>query len=43
MESGCGLNRSSVKFAGLDIAEISALPLTRINDLLRSAAQGAST
>jgi excinuclease ABC subunit A len=28
----------SVKFAGLDIAEISALPLTRLNDLLRSAA-----
>jgi excinuclease ABC subunit A len=26
----------SVKFAGLDIAEISALPLTRLNDLLRS-------
>ena len=25
----------SVKFAGLDIAEISALPLTRLNDLLR--------
>jgi excinuclease ABC subunit A len=26
----------SVKFAGLDIAEISALPLTRLSDLLRS-------
>ena len=33
----------SVKFAGLDIAEISALPLTRLNDLLRSAASGASS
>ena len=33
----------SVKFAGLDIAEISALPLTRLNDLLRSAASRAST
>jgi excinuclease ABC subunit A len=32
----------SVKFAGLDIAEISALPLTRLNDLLRSAALRAS-
>src|SRR6185369_6938893 len=30
----------SVKFAGLDIAEISALPLTRLNDLLRSTASG---
>jgi excinuclease ABC subunit A len=28
----------SVKYAQLDIAEISALPLTRLNDLLRSAA-----
>jgi excinuclease ABC subunit A len=28
----------SVKYAELDIAEISALPLTRLNDLLRSAA-----
>lgn len=28
----------SVKFGGLDIAEISALPLTRLNNLLRSAA-----
>jgi excinuclease ABC subunit A len=28
----------SVRFAGLDIAEISALPLTRLSDLLRSAA-----
>jgi excinuclease ABC subunit A len=28
----------SVKFAGLDIAETSAFPLTRLNDLLRSAA-----
>src|SRR5579862_4785039 len=27
----------SVQFAGLDIAEISALPLTHLNDLLRSA------
>jgi excinuclease ABC subunit A len=33
----------SVKFAGLDIAEISALPLTRLNDLLHSAAAGASS
>src|SRR5579872_6339340 len=32
----------SVKFAGLDIAEISALSLTRLNELLRSAASGAS-
>lgn len=32
----------SVKFAGLDIAEISALPLTRLNDLLRSPASAAS-
>jgi excinuclease ABC subunit A len=32
----------SVKFAGLDIAEISALPLARLNDLLRSAAEGVS-
>jgi excinuclease ABC subunit A len=33
----------SVKFAGLDIAEISALPLTRLNDLLRSTASRAAT
>ena len=33
----------SVKFAGLDIAEISALPLIRLNDLLRSAASKASS
>ncbi len=33
----------SVKFAGLDIAEISALPLTRLNDLLRSTATGDSS
>ena len=33
----------SVKFAGLDIAEISALPLTRLNDLLRSTVTGASS
>jgi excinuclease ABC subunit A len=32
----------SVKFAGLDIAEISALPLTRLDDLLRSPASAAS-
>jgi len=32
----------SVKFAGLDIAEISALPLTVLNDLLRSTASDAS-
>ena len=32
----------SVKFAGLDIAEISALPLTRLNDLLRSSVTEAS-
>jgi excinuclease ABC subunit A len=31
----------SVKFAGLDIAEISALPLTRLNDLFRTAVSGA--
>jgi excinuclease ABC subunit A len=30
----------SVKFAGWDIAEISALPLTRLSDLLRVAASG---
>jgi excinuclease ABC subunit A len=33
----------SVKFAGLDIAEISALSLTGLNDLLRSAALRASS
>jgi excinuclease ABC subunit A len=33
----------SVKFAGLDIAEISALPLTRLNDLLCSAASGSAS
>ena len=33
----------SVKFAGLDIAEISALPLTRLNDLLGSAASAAAS
>ena len=33
----------SVKFAGLDIAEISALPLTGLNDLLRSAASRATS
>ena len=33
----------SVKFAGLDIAEISALPLIRLNDLLLSATAGASS
>lgn len=32
----------SVKYAGLDIAEISALPLTRLNDLLRSTAPRSS-
>jgi len=32
----------SVKFAGLDIAEISALPLTRLNDLFRAAVTGGS-
>uniref|UniRef100_Q01R89 UvrABC system protein A n=1 Tax=Solibacter usitatus (strain Ellin6076) TaxID=234267 RepID=Q01R89_SOLUE len=33
----------SVKFAGLDIAQISALPLTRLLELLRSAARSALT
>src|ERR1700704_2458612 len=33
----------SVKFAGLDIAEISALPLIRLDDLLRSAGSEASS
>jgi excinuclease ABC subunit A len=33
----------SVKFAGLDIAEISALPLIRLDELLRSAVSGASS
>jgi excinuclease ABC subunit A len=33
----------SVKFAGLDIVEISALPLTRLNDLLHSATSVASS
>ena len=33
----------AVKFAGLDIAEISALPLTRLADLLRSTASGISS
>ena len=33
----------SVKFAGLDIAEISALPLTRLNDFLRSTTSGAAS
>src|SRR4051812_39394242 len=33
----------SVKFAGLDIAEISALPLTRLDDLLRSTASAAAS
>ena len=33
----------SVKFAGLDIAEISALPLTCLHDLLHAAATGASS
>lgn len=33
----------SVKFAGLDIAEISALPLTRLNELFRSTAAGRSS
>jgi excinuclease ABC subunit A len=33
----------SVKFAGLDIAEISALPLIRLSDLLRTATTGASS
>jgi excinuclease ABC subunit A len=33
----------SVKFAGLDIAEISALSLSRLNDLLRSAASRAAS
>ena len=32
----------SVKFAGLDIAEISALPLTRLDGLLRTRALGAA-
>src|SRR5665213_264374 len=32
----------SVKFAGLDIAEISALPLSRLNDLLHSASDVSS-
>ena len=32
----------SVKFAGLDIAEISALPLSRLSDLLRCTASGSS-
>ncbi len=31
----------SVKFAGLDIAELSALPLIRLSDLLRASASGA--
>jgi excinuclease ABC subunit A len=33
----------SVKFAGLDIAEISALPLIRLDDLLRTAGSEASS
>ena len=32
----------SVKFAGLDIAEVSALPLSRLNDLLVATASGVS-
>ena len=38
--SGCGRESLSVKFAGLDIADICALPLKRFAELLRPAADG---